>query len=155
MRRYDSYSFLANSSTMVDLPIRLAPSIRRAVSPLRSVFHLSISWYTFLLKNDGFLHISLIINELCAQKYIFCRNPRNVFAAFCRKPRNFSICMFVCFLPISFSSKFGIYDECYYRERCSPVWSLRTSMLPYERNEEANITNVPLYLLFALQGELE
>lgn len=41
-----------------------------------------------------------------------------------------------------------------YREKYSPVWSLRTSLLPYERNEEAKTTNVPLYLLFALPGEL-
>lgn len=41
-----------------------------------------------------------------------------------------------------------------YREKYSPVWSLRTSLLPYERNEEAKTTNVPLYLLFALPEEL-
>lgn len=41
-----------------------------------------------------------------------------------------------------------------YREKYSPVWSLRTSLLPYERNEEAKTTNIPLYLLFALPGEL-
>ena len=42
-----------------------------------------------------------------------------------------------------------------YRERYSPVWSLRTSLLPYERSEEAKTTNTPLYLLFALQREIE
>lgn len=41
-----------------------------------------------------------------------------------------------------------------YREKYSPVWSLRTSLLTYERNEEARTTNIPLYLLFALPGEL-
>lgn len=41
-----------------------------------------------------------------------------------------------------------------YRERYSPIWSLRTSLLPYERNEEAKTTNIPLYLLFVLLEEL-
>ena len=41
-----------------------------------------------------------------------------------------------------------------YKERYSPSWSLRTSLLPYERNEEAKTTNIPLYLLFALAKEI-
>lgn len=42
-----------------------------------------------------------------------------------------------------------------YKDRYSPSWSLRTSLLPYERNEEAKTTNIPLYLLFALAKEIE
>lgn len=42
-----------------------------------------------------------------------------------------------------------------YKERYSPRWSLRTSLLPYERNAEALTTNIPLYMLFALQEEIE
>ena len=30
-----------------------------------------------------------------------------------------------------------------------------TSLLPYERNEEAHIVNIPLYMLFALSAELD
>lgn len=41
-----------------------------------------------------------------------------------------------------------------YKEKYSPVWSYRTSLLPYERNEEAKTTNVPLYLLFVLAEEI-
>ena len=41
-----------------------------------------------------------------------------------------------------------------YKERYSPKWCLRTSLLPYERNEEAGIINIPLYMLFALEEEL-
>lgn len=41
-----------------------------------------------------------------------------------------------------------------YKERYSPSWSLRTSLLPYERNEEAKTTNIPLYLLFSLAKEI-
>lgn len=41
-----------------------------------------------------------------------------------------------------------------YKERYSPTWSLRTSLLPYERNEESRTTNIPLYLLFALAKEI-
>lgn len=42
-----------------------------------------------------------------------------------------------------------------YREKYNPKWSLRTSLLPYERNAESRTTNIPLYMLFALQKELE
>ena len=49
MRMLDSYSFRANSSTMVDLPIRRAPSMRRAVLPLLSCFHLSRRSYILRL----------------------------------------------------------------------------------------------------------
>lgn len=42
-----------------------------------------------------------------------------------------------------------------YKEKYSPRWSLRTSLLPYERNEEALTTNIPLYMLFALQEEID
>lgn len=41
-----------------------------------------------------------------------------------------------------------------YREKYLPVWSLRTSLLPYERNEAAKMTNIPLYLLFVLPAEI-
>ena len=42
-----------------------------------------------------------------------------------------------------------------YKERYSSTkWCLRTSLLPYERNEEAGIINIPLYMLFALEEEL-
>ena len=39
IKMYERYSFLANSSTMVDLPIRLAPSKSKAVLPLDISFH--------------------------------------------------------------------------------------------------------------------
>ena len=42
IRMYVSYSLWANSSTMVDFPIRRAPSISKAVRPLLSDFHSSI-----------------------------------------------------------------------------------------------------------------
>lgn len=41
-----------------------------------------------------------------------------------------------------------------YKDKYSPRWSLRTSLLPYERNEEALTTNIPLYMLFALSEEI-
>lgn len=41
-----------------------------------------------------------------------------------------------------------------YKERFSPALSLRTSLLPYERNTAAQTTNIPLYMLFALQEEI-
>lgn len=41
-----------------------------------------------------------------------------------------------------------------YRERYSPRLTLRTSLMPYERNEEAKTINMPLYALFALENEL-
>lgn len=41
-----------------------------------------------------------------------------------------------------------------YKDKYSPRWSLRTSLLPYERNEEALTTNIPLYMLFALPEEI-
>ncbi len=42
-----------------------------------------------------------------------------------------------------------------YRDKYSPKWALRTSLLPYEKNESARTINLPLYMLFALQAELE
>ena len=42
-----------------------------------------------------------------------------------------------------------------YREKYSPKWSLRTSLLPYERNEASKMLNIPLYMLFVLGKELE
>ncbi len=41
-----------------------------------------------------------------------------------------------------------------YKLKYNPVWCLRTSLLPYERNEEAGMLNIPLYMLFALPEEL-
>ncbi len=41
-----------------------------------------------------------------------------------------------------------------YKEKYAPDWCIRTSLLPYERNEQAKIINLPLYLLFALKEEL-
>lgn len=41
-----------------------------------------------------------------------------------------------------------------YRQKYTPKFSLRTSLLPYERNEEEGMVHIPLYLLFALQEEL-
>ncbi|MBR3895764.1 MAG: ATP-binding protein [Bacteroidaceae bacterium] len=40
-----------------------------------------------------------------------------------------------------------------YKERFAPTHSFRTSLLPYERNTEASTTNIPLYMLFALEKE--
>lgn len=41
-----------------------------------------------------------------------------------------------------------------YCEKYSPKWSLRTSLLPYERNVAARTMNIPLYMLFALPEEI-
>lgn len=41
-----------------------------------------------------------------------------------------------------------------YRQKYKPRLSLRTSLLPYSRNEEDGIVNIPLYMLFALHDEL-
>ena len=42
-----------------------------------------------------------------------------------------------------------------YRDKYKPQWALRTSLLPYEKNESAKTISLPLYMLFALQAELE
>ena len=42
-----------------------------------------------------------------------------------------------------------------YREKYSPKWAIRTSLLPYERNEDSKMLNIPLYMLFVLGKELE
>lgn len=42
-----------------------------------------------------------------------------------------------------------------YCEKYRPRLALRTSLLPYVRNEEAHIVNIPLYMLFALSDELD
>ena len=39
-----------------------------------------------------------------------------------------------------------------YGEKYSPTMSLRTSLLPYERNE--GVCNIPLYILFAINNEI-
>lgn len=41
-----------------------------------------------------------------------------------------------------------------YKEKYDPKWCLRTSLLSYEKNQEAKILNVPLYMLFVLDKEL-
>lgn len=41
-----------------------------------------------------------------------------------------------------------------YKEKYNPKWTLRTSLLPYEKNIEARTTNIPLYMLFVLQQEI-
>ena len=41
-----------------------------------------------------------------------------------------------------------------YRQKYSPRLSLRTSLLPYSKNEAEGMVNIPLYLLFALPDEL-
>ena len=43
--KMDLYSFLPNSSQIVDLPIRLAPSIRKAFLPFSSFFSVSSLLY--------------------------------------------------------------------------------------------------------------
>ena len=40
-----------------------------------------------------------------------------------------------------------------YREKYAPNKALRTSLLPYERNENG-LTNIPLYMLFAIDDEI-
>lgn len=42
-----------------------------------------------------------------------------------------------------------------YRQKYSPKLSLRTSLLPYSKNEAEGMVNIPLYLLFALPDELK
>ena len=42
-----------------------------------------------------------------------------------------------------------------YKEKYSPSWSFRTSLLPYEKNSKAHTTNLPLYMFFALVNELQ
>ena len=41
-----------------------------------------------------------------------------------------------------------------YKEKYAPNWYIRTSLLPYERNEQAQMLNIPLYLLFTLGEEI-
>lgn len=41
-----------------------------------------------------------------------------------------------------------------YKEKYAPNWCIRTSLLPYERNEQAQMLSIPLYLLFTLDKEL-
>ena len=57
---YDEYSFSANSHTKVDLPTRLAPSIRIAVLPFLWIFHWSSLSYNFRL-NILFIFILFIM----------------------------------------------------------------------------------------------
>lgn len=40
-----------------------------------------------------------------------------------------------------------------YREKYAPDKALRTSLLPYERNENG-LTNIPLFMLFAIHDEI-
>ena len=40
-----------------------------------------------------------------------------------------------------------------YREKYAPNKALRTSLLPYERNENG-LTTIPLYMLFAIDDEI-
>lgn len=42
-----------------------------------------------------------------------------------------------------------------YRDKYSPKWAIRSSLLPYEKNESAKTVNIPLYMLFSLRAELE
>ena len=42
-----------------------------------------------------------------------------------------------------------------YREKYSPKWALRTSLLAYEKNESSKTINIPLYMLFVLGNELD
>lgn len=42
-----------------------------------------------------------------------------------------------------------------YKEKYCPKWTLRTSLLPYERNAESSAISIPLYMLFALRDELQ
>lgn len=41
-----------------------------------------------------------------------------------------------------------------YCEKYAPRWAIRTSLLPYERNEQARLLNLPLYMFFTLEKEL-
>lgn len=41
-----------------------------------------------------------------------------------------------------------------YRDRYAPTLAIRASLLPYERNGEARLLNIPLYMLFALEKEI-
>lgn len=41
-----------------------------------------------------------------------------------------------------------------YKEKYSPKWAIRTSLLPYERNEASSSINIPLYMLFILNEEI-
>ena len=41
-----------------------------------------------------------------------------------------------------------------YRDKYTPKWALRSSLLPYERNESSKTINLPLYMLFSLKEEL-
>lgn len=41
-----------------------------------------------------------------------------------------------------------------YKEKFSPKWAIRTSLLPYERKEESSSINIPLYMLFVLHDEI-
>jgi uncharacterized protein len=41
-----------------------------------------------------------------------------------------------------------------YKAKYAPSWCLRSSLLPYERNTEARMLNIPLYILFVLDKEI-
>lgn len=41
-----------------------------------------------------------------------------------------------------------------YKEKFSPKWAIRTSLLSYERKEESSSINIPLYMLFVLHDEI-
>ncbi len=42
----------------------------------------------------------------------------------------------------------------FYCDKYNPRWALRTSLLPYERNEQSRTLSLPLYMLFTLESEL-
>ena len=52
-----------NSSTTVDLPLRLAPSIKSAVLPSDSCFHSDNFWYIFLLNTIASYKIAFFIKR--------------------------------------------------------------------------------------------
>ena len=74
IRMYDLYYVFANCSTNVDFPIRLAPSINRAVLPLAFCFQCNSLSYAFRLNISSFISEKVYI--------IRCKsNKKNILAS--------------------------------------------------------------------------
>ena len=82
-----------------------------------------------------------ICRKLLRKMWFLIRNPL-IFSLFCETDWKF--------LQVDSS-----YQSLAIREKYSPKWALRTSLLAYEKNEASKTINIPLYMLFALGKELK
>ena len=74
IRTYDLYSFLPNSSAIVDLPILLAPSIKSAFVPFDFCFHSKNSLYIFSFDfHISPLYMTVLIYLSIMRKVILCK----------------------------------------------------------------------------------